>query len=360
MAIFYKINDKTFNNQFLAHYEAFKHKGKIAFYCNDGEYDKACWDTEPEESFEFLMDLHAIRLRNKYEYLVLNWSGGTDSHTIYNVFKRNKIHINEIVVKYSLADSEFFPKANADWIKNNHWDKATKITLISDQDSSIRDIILTNEDWIFSDTGGFRRYGFSGIDATDIKIVQDIHGVKDWGIITGYEKPKVYTYNNRWYASMPDYSLRAALGHLDNIECFFLEPMIHIKQSHMLKNFLKSRPIPMGNRYKLDYYTEANAAGRHEELSLGVSLDQKTKNQRNQKDTIIDLNTKYEDFNTNDEFLKEKLVDKDPFALKYVKGFYNLKQEAEFWQYLNRNWLTHDNAILSMKPIWSKPYDLGE
>jgi len=301
--IYYEVNSKRFNNQFLAHHEAYKSNCKIVFYCYDSQYDLYNWITESEYSFEQLMDMHAFRLRNKYSYLILNWSGGTDSHTIYNVFKRNKIHIDEICVKYSDIETEFFPKANADWLLNNHWDPTTKLSVVKDQDPTRRIMALNNEEWIFNDIGDFRRYGFSGVDISDMTLLRDRLGNSSWAIIAGFEKPKVYEYNGNWYASMPDYSLRAALGY-DNLECFFLEPSIHMKQCHMLKNFMKSH-TPIGNKYEYEYYTEATATGRHSELSTGISLGQKQKNRNNQKNTLIDMSTKISDIITPDILLNE-------------------------------------------------------
>ena len=80
--IHYLVNNKQFFNPYLARYESFKSGSPISFYCNDAENDLLDWTQEPPETFEKLMDQHAHNLRNKYERLVLAWSGGTDSHTI--------------------------------------------------------------------------------------------------------------------------------------------------------------------------------------------------------------------------------------------------------------------------------------
>ena len=127
MSIYYSVNDKKFNNNYLAYYESYKTGKAITFHVHEELYDTLDWSKEPVESFELLMDIHAHRLRQKYNYLILNWSGGTDSHTIYNVFKRNNIHIDEIIIKAS-AHSAGFPEINHEWIQKNHWDPTTTIT----------------------------------------------------------------------------------------------------------------------------------------------------------------------------------------------------------------------------------------
>lgn len=355
--IYYEVNDKTFSNQLLALHESFTSNKKVTLYFNDHEYDKMNWGDEPVESFELLMDLHAHRIRDKYKYIILNWSGGTDSHTIYNVFKRNAIHINEIRVKYSPSASEYFPEAHVDWIKKNHWDPLTKISVLNDGDSAHRKLFLDNEDWIFKDVGRFPRFGFTGVDPSDSIEISQRMSDNEWAIIAGYEKPRVYFYNGRWYASMPDWSLKPIMG-VKNVESFFLEPKIHLKQCHMLKNFLKTLPNwTNGNR--LEYYVEAKAVGRHDELTYGVSRGQKDKNAKNRSDSLIDLNTRLDNVKMNDAFLADRLKDKDVFALMYLKGLYNVRYETAFWQYLNDNWFMQKNALLSMRAIWSKPYDIG-
>ena len=97
--IAYLVNGKSFNNIYLALYESFKTRLEIKFYCYDHEYDQHDWTIEPETSLDQLMSEFAWRLRNRYERLILLWSGGTDSHTIYNIFRTNQIPIDEIIVK---------------------------------------------------------------------------------------------------------------------------------------------------------------------------------------------------------------------------------------------------------------------
>jgi len=369
MSIYYKVGDKKFYNNFLAYYESFKTNKKISFHLHEELYDSLDWEVEPQESFEMLMDNHAFHLRQKYDYLILNWSGGTDSHTIYNVFKRNNIHLDEICVKYSHAETTYFPESNAVWLKNNHWDSTTKITVIHDQDPSRMEVILNNEDWVMNTFGGFRRYGSVGLDRGDIRIVQDVYSGHKWGLIVGFEKPKV-VFNEKWYATMPDLSVLQLFGCEDNIEAFFLEPKIHLKQNHMLKNFLKQKkeispldpygyyrnaPFSEGNIY----YTTSKAIGRHEELNRGVSAKQKIRNRIVAKTVVIDNSKSTKDFISPDIYLKDKLMSEKDTAILFVKGFYNLQSEKSFWNYLNENYFNNKDAVYALKPIDSKYYSLG-
>jgi hypothetical protein len=57
------------------------------------QYD---WTKEPEEDIYDLYTERAKQLRGKYDYLVLLYSGGIDSHTVLKSFLDNNIHLNEI------------------------------------------------------------------------------------------------------------------------------------------------------------------------------------------------------------------------------------------------------------------------
>jgi diphthamide synthase (EF-2-diphthine--ammonia ligase) len=45
-----------------------------------------------------LYDLRARQLREKYDYLILSYSGGADSHNVLMSFIKQGIHLDEIVV----------------------------------------------------------------------------------------------------------------------------------------------------------------------------------------------------------------------------------------------------------------------
>lgn len=69
---------------------------KVEWHFNNEVFDNFSWHQEPESSLWDLYTLRAQQLREKYDYLVLMYSGGADSHNILNVFVRNGIHLDEI------------------------------------------------------------------------------------------------------------------------------------------------------------------------------------------------------------------------------------------------------------------------
>lgn len=103
---YYLVDDKfkTFSK-----YEAYTLSGKnwsnIKFIYNDDTYDKYDWTKEPEEDIYELYRQRAQQLREKYDYLVLVYSGGIDSSNIFDTFLNNGIKLDE-VLSFSLVDTD--------------------------------------------------------------------------------------------------------------------------------------------------------------------------------------------------------------------------------------------------------------
>lgn len=369
--IHYICNNKIFFNVYLAQHESFTSGQPISLHCMDEQYDQLDWSREPELSFESIMDAHAQNLRAKYERLVFMWSGGTDSHTIYNVFKRNNIHIDEFIVKHTsdIKGGDPYPDSHVDWLMKNHWDPTSKITTWNEYDLSLRSQVVSNEDWIFQNKGDLLRLGQSSVSALTVEHCERNHNGYTWGLVVGLEKPKVVFSNGRYYACQSDKFIRTAMGH-KNIECFYLDPLVNLKQCHLAKNTLKKLRAVGQDRNRSNYnenrdssagYTAwARAVGRHPELTIGSSWVQK-KLLAPMWDTKIIPGTNIEDYDPNGEpILVAKLKSQDPVAINYVKGLYNIRSEEKFFKFLNDTALETPNAILKLKEILSKPYDLGE
>jgi hypothetical protein len=88
------------NIKTLSKFEAFRFadndSSKIEFIYNEDVMSKQDWATEPVEDIYDLYADRAKQLRNKYDYLVLLYSGGIDSHTVLESFLNNNIHLDEI------------------------------------------------------------------------------------------------------------------------------------------------------------------------------------------------------------------------------------------------------------------------
>jgi len=364
---YYLVNNKRFNNIYLAQHESYRSGSPIQLYCNTKEYDKLDWQKEPVESLETLMDRHALKLREKYERLIFFWSGGTDSQTLYNVFVRNNIHLDEIVC-IGNSTLKHMPASHWDWIRAVHQDPTTIITDIDKLDLSWRKQYVDNEDWVFKDLGDIRTFTNGGADFASTIMCERNHNGHNWAMISGHEKPYLIQKNGTWWTRQEDRPMRQIFG-LDRIECFFLDPILNLKQSHMVKRAINQLPITLrdGDQAELiypngrsGYRAFAKACGRHDELAHGVSSLQKQVHK--EFAGIIPSTTggiKDVGLLGAEPILIERLRDDDPFAITYIKGLYNLIQDKPFNEYMNAFGLHVPGKVLNTIPVYSKPYNLG-
>lgn len=370
--ISYKVGDKFIYNVYQAYMESMKTGLPVTFYCRDNTYDQYNWTVEPEQSLEELMTAYAHSLRDQYERLILLWSGGTDSHTIYNVFKRANIHIDEIVIKAS-AHLKQHPDYHVTWMKTNHYDPTTIITRYDHNDTELRQYDCADEDWVWADQGDLYMFGMS-TGAVGVKqLIERNHAGKKWTAIAGFEKPRLVYRNGTWHARHLDASLRQTFNH-HHLTLFFLEPLINIKQSHVLKHNVKkyitenNLPLYDGDWAEAKWPTNTNkgyrdwtvACGRDLELTDGASVLQKLHlNNFWSLDPTDDKNFMNQ-LTTLEPTLQAFLKNKDKTALTYIKGLYNLASNKGLVNFMNEaGHIRHKNQLINFKLLFSKEYNLG-
>jgi hypothetical protein len=95
---FYRVGNKIFLNKIEACIYATKSKQHIKFI-----YFDLVWQNTTTTINAQLNDLYKLRaeqLRDENDYLILNYSGGTDSWTILNTYLTHKIFLDEVVIKW--------------------------------------------------------------------------------------------------------------------------------------------------------------------------------------------------------------------------------------------------------------------
>lgn len=70
----------------------------LRYYYFDKEYSSVDWTVEPQLALDRLYLEQAQRIRDKYEYVVLAYSGGYDSTNILETFHYNGIKLDRIVI----------------------------------------------------------------------------------------------------------------------------------------------------------------------------------------------------------------------------------------------------------------------
>jgi len=72
----------------------------VRFNFFDDFYSTVDWTHEPAESLEQIYANRARQLREKYDYIVIAFTGGSDSANVVNSFLNNGLHIDEIITCY--------------------------------------------------------------------------------------------------------------------------------------------------------------------------------------------------------------------------------------------------------------------
>lgn len=73
-------------------------KTLVKWNFNDDVFSQYDWTKEPDESLKQLYYKRARYLREKYDYIVISYSGGSDCHNIVTAFLEQGLHIDELVV----------------------------------------------------------------------------------------------------------------------------------------------------------------------------------------------------------------------------------------------------------------------
>lgn len=99
---YYTVGNKRYNNKIDALVESTRLNAPVRWYFNDNTYSRVDWLTPPQHSLQEIYRQRALQLREKYDYLVLNYSAGSDSQNILDTFLLNDIPLDEVCVRWAL------------------------------------------------------------------------------------------------------------------------------------------------------------------------------------------------------------------------------------------------------------------
>jgi hypothetical protein len=228
---------------------------------NRDVFDKFSWHIEPETALKELYRLRAQQLREKYDYIRLEVSGGGDSSTVAYSFILNGIHLDEVVFRYpktgeknvtddpfntkpenTLSEFKYAAQPLLQWIAANS--PNTKITI---HDYS-KDMLESGHDegWVLRSKDYFQpghvfKHSVDAVDSHKTTLDRGQRVCMLWGI----DKPKVCIKDKKWYLYFMDVQASAAnpdLGSYTNItnEYFYWTPElpeILCKQAHIIRKW---------------------------------------------------------------------------------------------------------------------------
>jgi hypothetical protein len=283
--MFYSVNNTNFINKLLAADHAVRTNTDIKFNLYEEAFDRADWSKEPEQSWDQLLDIRANQIAAKGKPIVLNFSGGTDSYTIYKVFERNNVHIDALYLRRRKTDLDTFINTKVlEMFNQGLYDKTTKI-IIKEDSEEVFTSAYCNEDWLWSNQARMEFiYGFNSDASTHDYISREI-GTEDYVSVIGFEKPKLHFDKFMVHSYQDDLPYTRAMGHTVT-ENFYISPdlpELHIKQSYMMLNYIRKKHpdaypkdlIPYNNfgdptKFSWDEY--AHACGRFGDLAMSGTV----------------------------------------------------------------------------------------
>jgi hypothetical protein len=259
---------KTFS-KYEAYIMAGKDWTKFKFIFNDHIYDQYDWTIEPEEDIYELYRQRAIQLREKYDYLVLMYSGGIDSTTIFNTFLDHGIKLDEacsftttdLDVKTNTLNQEVFNRAVPYFESVNASLTGTKFrhieigrSLVDQWDDefhyeNFHHYANGSQWWALTRSHKFK------------SLIKDHLTLSEQGkkicYIWGFDKPTILRYKTGYAVAFPDLAVDLnSKQYVNRVllkekfanfydEGFYITgdfPKISIKQGHMLVKLLKTMP----------------------------------------------------------------------------------------------------------------------
>lgn len=258
---YFKVGSKIFLSKNQAIYDSNFNSDDITWHFNDEIYDSYIASAQlGNANLDHLYKLRAQQLRDRYDYLILNYSGGPDSHNILMTFLNNNIKLDEIHVKFSQSvDSKIYTPNNVNTGSENihsEYDYVIKPVLKKIKVThpeikiDIQDVFqnipkITYDTFITAPShylGAFellRQSNYSDsirIQSDKGKKVADIYGI---------DKPLIVFKNNIFYTLFMDTAVSVAGNRNSNIELFYWTPdmpEIPFEQAYKVCDFFKRNP----------------------------------------------------------------------------------------------------------------------
>lgn len=117
---YYTVENKIFYNKTEAMLYASQVNGELKWFYHKDKFDSVNWTIEPEISLDDFYKIRAQQIRNKYDYVAVFLSGGSDSTNVVMSFINNDIHIDEIIISEPTSGMNNFKVNDKNTNKTNH------------------------------------------------------------------------------------------------------------------------------------------------------------------------------------------------------------------------------------------------
>ena len=269
---YYTCDGLEFHSKIVACLFGTKVNKPVAWVFNNDVFDKHDWSVEPSETLDELYDQRARQLREKYDYIILSYSGGADSNNIYESFRRQGLIIDEIVVNSMTKASEKFitvdvnDKSALNGPESEHQlhllprlrtiqneMPLTKIRIFDLSETLFDSLATVDESWVLNMKEGLNPIGITRFNYLSFdEVKRSFDKGKSIALITGVEKPRTVIRNGKFLMRFNDRSanINTVAEHIKEynnctVEYFYWAPesvRMLIKQGHVIKQYLEAFP----------------------------------------------------------------------------------------------------------------------
>lgn len=264
---YYIVGTKYYAHKMNALIEATQSRNKIQWEFGSDVFDKINWRQSVNIGLSELYRMRAQQLRDKYDYLILAFSGGADSTNVLDSFLNNNIHLDEVLVHWPRRLTQGRYRVSADTTAHNvlsEWELAVipklehirnnypkiKIT-IDDLDDLSEEY---SEDAICITKNKFHYLNIKRQRSIARRTSQIMQKKSNMAIIYGFDKPRLLNVNNVLCAFFVDELTSVvsdlAPGYERNVEYFYWSidlPELPVKQSQILYHLFRSQPALQKN-----------------------------------------------------------------------------------------------------------------
>lgn len=267
----YIANSKKFHSKVEAILSLPPNNYDVKWDFHDDFFSRYDWFKEPTLSLDQLYAERAKQLRDKYDHIVLNYSGGSDSHNILQTFVKNNIVIDEIQMfgafdREKKLFEEETPTLDDLRFKNLEL-YAQAIPFVNELKKKWPNLVLTKFDWstllpkVYAESKNFEWIYVPGngrfapnlaakmfVHRSRREAVSSEYKKKKVVYLWGMDKPRVMNQHNKWYIYFVDSVLNNNGGFSDNEvdEYFYWAPEsadILCKQAHVIKKYVEADAV---------------------------------------------------------------------------------------------------------------------
>jgi hypothetical protein len=257
---YYQLNNKIYYNK-VESLLAAQGEESPSWHFNDLAFDSVDWSKEPDINIETLYAERARQIREKYDYVLVFFSGGADSSTVVNSFVDNGIHLDEVVIGHpesgmrdwvetwnhnpAYTASEYYYTAVPQLKQLAIKSPQTRITV----NDYFQDMIDTykSDEWIMGARDYFHPSFISRYTKKNLTHVRALcEAGKRVAFVYGIDKPKVGILGNKYCAYFIDILTNTCTWDIENYpdcstEFFYWSPdlpLLVVKQAHLVVNWI--------------------------------------------------------------------------------------------------------------------------